>query len=281
MDERHKAEKALTVQDIPQETMETVCFHALGLIDRNREYLQQHLQRGGSRDPAAMAALEDIAVASNRLGHVLTELMSLLDCVRGTQQPELRVLDLCALLDCIVREARPVLRAGGVTLRCRVPGEGGCHVLADRGYAEQICMRLLSNALRACGPSGEVELGLCRDGGQWQLTVLDNGCGLNEPQDLEQRRRFLGGARAGLLLCREYCRLMGWSLELQDRPEGGAQARVTLPALPDDLPPAQTVELCGADLYADPAQSDHVRKLVLQELRTVPSLETAPQREKD
>lgn len=34
---------ALTAQAIPQKDVEQACFHALGLIGRNCEYLDQHL----------------------------------------------------------------------------------------------------------------------------------------------------------------------------------------------------------------------------------------------
>ena len=37
---------ALTAQAIPQKDVEQACFHALGLIGRNCEYLDQHLAQG-------------------------------------------------------------------------------------------------------------------------------------------------------------------------------------------------------------------------------------------
>ena len=39
---------ALTAQAIPQKDVEQACFHALGLVGRNCEYLEQHLARVGS-----------------------------------------------------------------------------------------------------------------------------------------------------------------------------------------------------------------------------------------
>ena len=39
---------ALTAQAIPQKDVEQACFHALGLIGRNCEYLDQHLAHVGA-----------------------------------------------------------------------------------------------------------------------------------------------------------------------------------------------------------------------------------------
>mgnify|MGYP000559152103 CR=1 FL=1 len=39
---------ALTAQAVPQKDVEQACFHALGLIGRNCEYLDQHLAHVGA-----------------------------------------------------------------------------------------------------------------------------------------------------------------------------------------------------------------------------------------
>ena len=42
------------------------------------------------------------------------------------------------------------------------------------------------------------------------MIVEDDGCGLPTGENwMENRRRFLGGVQAGLLLCRRYCAHMG------------------------------------------------------------------------
>lgn len=68
------------------------------------------------------------------------------------------------------------------------------------------------------------------------FSVTDTGCGLPDGtprSQQENRSHFLGTTRSGLLLCREYCRLAGWTLELRPRAAGhGAEALLTLPARP-------------------------------------------------
>ena len=48
---------ALTAQAIPQKDVEQACFHALGLVGRNCEYLEQHLARVGA-DEQTLAPAE-------------------------------------------------------------------------------------------------------------------------------------------------------------------------------------------------------------------------------
>lgn len=65
----------------------------------------------------------------------------------------------------------------------------------------------------------------------WTLTVADRGCGLpQEANRQENRRRFVGGAGAGLQLCRGLCAQLGWTLALEPNPGGGTLARVQIPA---------------------------------------------------
>ena len=158
--------------------------------------------------------------------------MSLLDFLRTEEDPRLYPLDLCQLLQQVAAQADMVQAQLGVELTLDYGGWTACRVMADRSDAELLCLHLLSNALRACSAGGKVRLMLRRSESFWQLTVMDNGCGLPEAGEdawLENRRCFLGGAKLGLLLCRECCRRMGWGLRVERAPEKGTQAVVTIP----------------------------------------------------
>ena len=54
----------LTAQAIPQQAVEDACFHSLGLIGRNCEYLEQHLARVGA-DAQSLQAVSDISAATD------------------------------------------------------------------------------------------------------------------------------------------------------------------------------------------------------------------------
>ena len=106
---------ALTAQAIPQKDVEQACFHALGLIGRNCEYLDQHLAHVGA-DQQTRQAVNDISAASARLDRTVNEVMSLLDFLRTEEDPRLYPLDLCQLLQQVAAQAgmveAPSLAAG-------------------------------------------------------------------------------------------------------------------------------------------------------------------------
>ena len=262
---------ALTAQAIPQKDVEQACFHALGLVGRNCEYLEQHLARVGA-DEQTRQAVNDISAAAARLDRTMNEVMTLLDFLRAEEPPQLSPLDLCQMLQQIAAQADMVQEQLNVELTLDYGGLTSCRVMADCSDAELLCLHLLSNALRACGTGGKVQLTLRRCESFWQLTVLDDGCGLPEGSQeawLENRRSFLGGAQLGLLLCRECCRRMGWGLSVECAPEKGTQAVVTVPLYTDDGR-APEVELhAGADLAAEQHQYQ-LRAMLVRELRTMP-----------
>ena len=220
-----------------------------------------------------LQAVNDISAAAARLDRTVNEVMSLLDFLRTEEDPRLYPLDLCQLLQQVAAQADMVQAQLGVELTLDYGGWTACRVMADRNDAELLCLHLLSNALRACSAGGKVRLMLRRSESFWQLTVMDNGCGLPEAGEdawLENRRCFLGGAKLGLLLCRECCRRMGWGLRVERAPEKGTQAVVTIPLCTDRIT-EPTVELhTGGDTAQAQQHQYQLRNMLVRELRTMP-----------
>ena len=73
-----------------------VCFHALGIIDQNREYLQMHLL--ASADLPTRQALSDIQIESARLDRTVRNAITLYQ-LENEELSELQPLDLCGLLE--------------------------------------------------------------------------------------------------------------------------------------------------------------------------------------
>ena len=86
---------------------------------------------------------------------------------------------------------------------------------------------------------------------------------------MRNRQCFLGGARLGLLLCRECCRRMGWGLRVEKAPECGTQAVVTIP-LSSDRSVGQTVELHADSGFTQMQKRYQLRTMLVKELRTMP-----------
>ena len=262
----------LSVQAVPQKAVEQACFHALTLISRNCEYLDQHLARTGA-DQESRQAVTDISAASAQLDRTVNEVMTLLEYLRAEELPHLYPMDLCDLLQQIAAQADMIQEQLKVELTLDYGGWTTCHVLAERSDAELLLLHLLSNALRACSEGGKVQIVLRRSESFWQLTLLDNGCGLPDSGEdawLRNRQCFLGGARLGLLLCRECCRRMGWDLRVEQRaPEKGTRAVVTIP-LCDEPMPEPTVELRSDHSPVRTQQQYQLRNMLVRELRTMP-----------
>ena len=224
MEQQKTETRSITAEQ--RKRVEEVCFRSLALIGRNCEYLEQHFDRTGA-DESTRQAVADIDTAAIQLDRTLTEAITLLEFLHEDTKPQLYPIDLCELLQQVAAQSDMIRAQLGVDIRLDYGGCTTCCVMADRRDAELLCLHLLSNALHASREGGSVCIALRRTESDWQLTVTDDGCGLpgeDVQAALENRRSFLGGAQLGLLLCRECCRRMDWSLQLEPAPEKGTQA---------------------------------------------------------
>ena len=219
----------------PQEEFGDVCFHALGIIDQNREYLQMHLL--ASADLPTRQALSDIQIESARLDRTVRNAITLYQ-LENEELSELQPLDLCSLLEKAGRLAPDIQRSLEIALTTESGGIEHCTVMGVPDEAEQLLLHLISNALRACDAGGGVWVSLKQKKTGVVLRVEDNGCGLMEEDPIENNRRFLSGAKLGLRICKLICRRAGWKLTLTVRPGGGTRAQVVFPlASCEDIPP--------------------------------------------
>ena len=270
MEQQRTETRSITAEQ--QKRVEEICFHALALIGRNCEYLEQHFDRTGADEPARQA-VADISTAAMQLDRTLSGAMTLLDFLREDTKPQLYPIDLCELLQQVAAQSDMIQAQLGVDIRLDYGGCTACCVMADRRDAELLCLHLLSNALRASREGGCVYIALRRTESGWQLTVTDDGCGLpgeDVQAALENRRSFLGGAQLGLLLCRECCRRMDWSLQLESAPEKGTQAVVSIPQYAGESRPDGTVELRTDSETEREQRKYHLRAMLVREMRTMP-----------
>lgn len=223
--------------DFPRKQFESVLLHSLRIMDQNREYLQMHLARTG--DERTRQALEDMGQESIRLERTLREMMGLLE-VEMNDKPSMKPVDLCWILMEVAQIAPEI--------------------------EKQLLFHLLSNALRAVSPGGQIKIRLTRDDEDLYLIVEDDGCGLPTGENwMENRRRFLGGVQAGLLLCRRYCAHMGWVLSLTPRGAGsGTRAEVRIPLAGTMFPIEGSVEL--HTIHPALTTADGLRWQILREL---------------
>lgn len=169
-----------------------VCFHALGIIDQNREYLQMHLL--ASADLPTRQALSDIQIESARLDRTVRNAITLYQ-LENEELSELQPLDLCSLLEKAGRLAPDIQRSLEIALTTESGGIEHCTVMGVPDEAEQLLLHLISNALRACDAGGRVwvslkqkKTGVVLRGGRQRLRP-DGGRPHREQPPLPQRRK--------------------------------------------------------------------------------------------
>ena len=224
--------------DFPRKQFESVLLHSLRIMDQNREYLQMHLARTG--DERTRQALEDMGQESIRLERTLREMMGLLE-VEMNDKPSMKPVDLCWILMEAAQMAPEIEKQLGIRLTVDHSPFRRCYVKADAQEAEQLLFHLLSNALRAVSPGGQIKIRLTRDDEDLYLIVEDDGCG------------------------RRYCAHMGWVLSLTPRDAGsGTRAEVRIPLAGTMFPIEGSVEL--HTIHPALTTADGLRWQILREL---------------
>lgn len=148
-----------------------------------------------------------------------------------------KVVSLPALFSALY-DSREVIAAGKqITLRVDERLDAGAVVEGDAALLEQAVGNLLDNALDFTPPGGEIVLSVEHYGGQSVITVSDTGSGIPDYAQDRVFERFYSLPRSngqkssglGLAFVQEVARLHRGSITLENRPEGGTQARLALP----------------------------------------------------
>jgi C4-dicarboxylate-specific signal transduction histidine kinase len=199
---------------------------ALGtLSDNAREFLLR-----GDMD-TAHSNLERISRLVLRLGTITGQLRSFARRAADSTEdvdPATAIEQTLSLLD-------PRLRKAGVRVDCRAP-DLPVSVHANALRLEQVLINLLANAIDACedveAPCIDIEWRSV--GERVRLTVADNGPGLSGETLTRLFEPFFtrkpGGLGLGLAISASIVRDFGGTLDAGNRPQGGAEFVIELPA---------------------------------------------------
>ena len=144
-------------------------------------------------------------------------------------------VDLCQV-DAVVRELLEDLRAvatpRGVTLCARVEGEAA-PLVVDRMKLKQALLNLVTNAIDASPPSGQVEVVMRRAGERVQIAVSDQGPGVAEADRERLFTPFFStketGTGLGLSFAQKIIELHQGTITVQNNPAGGSTFLIELP----------------------------------------------------
>lgn len=171
-----------------------------------------------------------------RMGRDLDDMNRLigefLELARGLQHEDRQAIEVGDLVGQAVENAR----AAGAAIEW-APATS-CRTLGRPLALRRILDNLIGNAVRHGG--GAVGVG-CECGSEGLIVrVLDRGPGIAEDQmeavfqpfhRIEtSRSSATGGSGLGLAIARQLAEANGWRIELANRPDGGLEARLTLPA---------------------------------------------------
>jgi signal transduction histidine kinase len=190
------------------------------------ENLERHITDGGRAGFAAAAAEVE------RLSGLVNSLLALARADSGTAPPE--AVDLAAAARARVEAWQPVLERG---VRLEVESDGPVRARAGGERVAQVLDNLVSNALRAAPDGTSVAVTVRRVGTHAEVCVSDRGPGLTDEQRSRAFDRFWragsggGGSGLGLAIARRLVETDGGAIELRDRPGGGLEAVVRLPAV--------------------------------------------------
>jgi two-component system phosphate regulon sensor histidine kinase PhoR len=129
-------------------------------------------------------------------------------------------------------------RAAEKSIELRVEASEPAWVLADRRALEHVLSNLVDNAIKYCGPDTVVKLNAREQGERIEISVEDNGPGI-EPLHLPRlferfyrvdagRSRAVGGTGLGLSIVKHLTDTMGGSVSVESVVGGGTTFRILL-----------------------------------------------------
>lgn len=197
-----------------------------------RGYAQLVRKRGREHPELFEESLENVIQETHRLEQLVTDLL-LLARSRAADRPR-ELFDIVALTRQTVQEFQllhPQLQAD-------LPEEA-LWLEGDAPALKRVLINLIANALRAIGPEGQVELRCKALGEQLELSVQDNGCGIDAahlPHIFDRfyrvdtaRNRKEGGSGLGLAISKEVIETHGGRIMAQSEPGQGSRFVFWLP----------------------------------------------------
>ncbi|MFF4412954.1 sensor histidine kinase [Streptosporangium sp. NPDC001559] len=206
----------------------------------------RHLRRG-SEPLLAVGDVDQLAAGIGQLGEVIEDLLLSTQLKRRLQP--FGPVDLAALTEELATAEAARAEQRGVTIEVR-KGPGEHVVRGARSALRRVISALLDNALRHAREGGDIWMTL-RSGPEWvQLSVRDDGVGL-DPRDGEHLfarhvgKPHQGGLGIGLALVSEVVDAHGGTVGVDGRPGAGATFTIRLPAYPggDGAPRSPRIRL--------------------------------------
>jgi signal transduction histidine kinase/CheY-like chemotaxis protein len=202
-----------------------------------------HILRDPGLDPVTVSrAVEAIDRNARAQAQLVADILDVSRIVTGKFHLQMAPVALAAVIESAADTVRPAARARAIRLEVSIDPRADL-VSGDAGRLQQVIWNLLSNAIKFTASGGRVQVRLENAGSNVELTVTDDGPGIDPgflPHVFERFRqadssstRSHGGLGLGLAIVRHLVELHGGTVAAHNRPDGpGAVFRVRLPPLP-------------------------------------------------
>jgi signal transduction histidine kinase len=174
---------------------------------------------------------------SDRLLHLVGDLLFLAQVDAGRLAIEFDEIDLAQLVSEAVEGARPAARANGIDLRASIAPRA--RIVGDRARLAQVLDNLITNALKFTPGGGSVSVSVAERGGQATIEVADTGLGISREDQARLFERFFRTSRAtegaipgtglGLTITKAIVERHGGKISVESTEGAGTTMRVEIP----------------------------------------------------
>jgi PAS domain S-box-containing protein len=229
----------------------------------------------GRPDQQTLRGLEVIRRNTQVQSQLISDLLDISRVVSGKLLLDLQRIDLVRVIESAIETVQHSADARAISI-VRHFDVKSAETLGDSARLQQVIWNLLSNAIKFTPPGGRIEIRMRQIGARVEISVTDNGIGI-QPEMLDRvfdrfhqqngpTTRRHGGLGLGLAIVRHLLELHGGSVWAHsDGLEKGATFTVTLPLASADTSkrPAEAPAAGGTPLDAHTLQG--VRVLVVED----------------
>ena len=189
-------------------------------------------------DPvAAKEFLGDVNAEIDRLNHIVSDLLTLVNMDSGAMKLKLEELDCSALLQSQAKRLAPLARENGIELECTAGAP--LKINGDASKLEQVIYNVIDNAIKYTPRGGEVHCSLTRSSRMAVIKIADTGEGI-PAEDLphifdrfyrvdKARSRATGGTGLGLSIVKQIVLAHGGDITPESTLGKGTTFTIQLP----------------------------------------------------
>jgi len=183
-------------------------------------------------------SLNDILDSSQHLLSLINDVLDLSKVESGKMKLRLTNLTLTEVIEPLTRTMMPILAPRKQSLDVEIE-EGLPQVHADKAKIRQVLLNLLSNSAKFTPDGGKLKIEAGRENGWCQVSVIDNGIGINKE---DQERMFepfyqpdnpitkeKGGTGLGLIVTKQIIERHGGRIWVESEYGKGSRFTFTLP----------------------------------------------------